>query len=109
MEFLIVQITRFADEHQPGWVACEFEDAEGVRHTFVEKVPVITNLDLDATSKYPQPGMLPCRVLARWETSVGAERIRISLKPLDVTTLEGVSEFVVLPTQISEVHPKLDH
>ena len=46
MAELKVEITRFVDEHQPGFVACEFQDANGRRHTFIEKVPLVTAVDL---------------------------------------------------------------
>jgi hypothetical protein len=103
MKFLAVQITRFVDGHQPGWVACEFNDAQGVRHTFLEKVPIVSDQTLDATSEYPQPGMLPCRVLARSEDPLGPKKIRIDFHSLDLTTAEGTSEFLVLPTQLWDI------
>jgi hypothetical protein len=34
-----VDITKFVDAAQPGWVECVLRDAHGVAWTFVEKVP----------------------------------------------------------------------
>ena len=38
MHFISVQIVRFVDSHQPGWVECLLVDAERRRHIIVEKV-----------------------------------------------------------------------
>lgn len=59
---LAVNIVRYVDDHQPGWVEVEFVDAQGQRHTFVDKVPGFTSLPLDAHSSYPQPGQVACEV-----------------------------------------------
>jgi hypothetical protein len=105
---LAVEIVRFVDEHQPGWVASEFMDAEGRRHTIVDKVPVLSIEQLDAASKYPQPGFVACEVLNRWDDDRGRKMVRISTaKPFDIGSTEELSEFVVLSTQVS-VSPEGD-
>jgi hypothetical protein len=48
MPFLRVEIVDFVDEYQPGIVQCAFRDAHGKQHTFVEKIPRVTNRDLMA-------------------------------------------------------------
>jgi hypothetical protein len=101
MDCLVVQIVRYVDDYQPGWVACEFDDAEGLRHTIVDKVPIVTTKDLRATSQYPQPGLVPCKVLRRWQDALGRELIRINLEPYGINSTEDLSEFIVLPKQIS--------
>jgi hypothetical protein len=55
MPAVTVQISRFVDEHQPGFVECILMDALGESHLFVEKVPVVSTDDLWSTSSYPQP------------------------------------------------------
>jgi hypothetical protein len=67
MHFICVQIVRFVDSHQPGWVECELVDAARPRHIIIEKVPVVTTKDLDANSKYPALGSVPCEVLKRYQ------------------------------------------
>jgi hypothetical protein len=42
MHFISAQIVRFVDTHQPGWVECEFVDAEDWRHVLRDKVPIFT-------------------------------------------------------------------
>lgn len=53
---LTLQIVRFVDDNQPGWVECVFVDAEERKHTFVDKVPIFSTECLDAASKYPRSG-----------------------------------------------------
>jgi hypothetical protein len=99
---LSVQIVRFVDGHQPGWVACEFKDAEGRQHTLIDKVPIFTSEDLKADSAFPKPGRMPCEILGRWRDANGRELVRISTeKPLDNKSAEGLSVFVVSAAEIS--------
>ena len=63
---LVVQIVRWVDDGFPGVVACEFVDAYKRVHTLIDKVPMVTREDLDATSIYPQRGGVRCTVLERW-------------------------------------------
>ncbi len=75
---------------------CELIDAEGRRHIIVDKVPVLTCEDLDAQSKYPTPGSVPCEVLRRYRDESGRELARVSTaRPADIETKEGLSEFTV--------------
>jgi hypothetical protein len=96
---LAVQIMRFVDDSFPGWVACEFLDAEGRRHELVDKYPIVSNEVLEPDSKYPQPGSAQCKVLSRSQDSGGRDLARIRLLVAEST--EGLSEFVVLSTQLS--------
>jgi hypothetical protein len=99
---LAVQIVRFVDDRQPGWVACEFKDAEGRRHTLIDKIPIFTSEDLRPDSSYPKPGTMPCQVVGRWRDSTGRELVRISTaKPLDNNSTDGLSEFVVEAAHLS--------
>ncbi len=49
-----VEIVRFVDDSQPGWVECRLVDARGQEWLFVEKVPIVTSSDLTALTPYPQ-------------------------------------------------------
>jgi hypothetical protein len=44
-----VEIVRFVDEHQPGFVEVALVDAAGRLHTFVEKVPVAESAEGEAS------------------------------------------------------------
>jgi hypothetical protein len=99
---LAVQIVRFVDDHQPGFVACEFNDADGHTQTLVDKVPIFTNEYLDANSRYPRPSHAACIVLQRWRDARGRDLARISTeKPCGIETEDGRSEFVVLASQLT--------
>jgi len=99
---LAVQIVRFVDDTQPGIVAAEFVDAVGRRHTLIDKVPIFSEARLDAASAYPQPGAARCEVLLRKQDAQKREIVRIStLRPDSIESTEGLSEFEVLPPQLS--------
>ena len=98
---VVVQIVRFLDPHNPGVVECKLVDAKGFAHTFVDKVPIFTTEVLDARSAYPQPGSVRCRIVALSRDLEGEPLVRIStLWPDGIESSEGVSEFVVRPSQI---------
>jgi hypothetical protein len=48
---LRVEIVRFVSV-----VACELMDAEGRKHTFIDKVPIFSLKSLDEKDAYPLPG-----------------------------------------------------
>jgi hypothetical protein len=103
MNFISAKIVRFVDSHQPGWVECEFADAEGRHHVLRDKVPIFTAEMLDADSVYPTTGKIPCEVLERFLDATGRELVRVSTeKPCDIDSAEGLSEFIVFPGLITE-------
>ena len=99
---LSVQIVRFVDNRQPGWVECEFVDAEGRKHRIVDKVLMFTAEPLDDASTYPRPGLMACEVLDEWRETDGRAASISTARPVDIESTEGVSEFVVLSTQLSD-------
>jgi hypothetical protein len=105
---LAVQIIRCADdEHFPGWIECEFTDAESRRHIVIDKIPIFSmdpTLDpLERNTKYPQPGGVACEILEAWRDAQGRDLVRITIdRPWGVESTEKLSEFVVLATQLSE-------
>ena len=102
MDQLAVQIVRFVDDAQPGIVACEFEDANGRRHTLIDKVPIFTDMILDANSIYPKTGTARCEILRRWKDVTGRELLRVTTaKPDGIMSTEDLSEFVALSSHIS--------
>jgi hypothetical protein len=93
---------KFVDGSFPGWVACEFVDANAALHTIVDKLPIFTGEVFDATSSYPQAGRAPCEVLKRWRDSGGRELVRITTaRPVGMESTGGLSEFVVSAEQLS--------
>ena len=99
MPLLAVKIVAFVDECQPGVVACEFTDADGNRHTIVDKVPIFSTEQLWSDSTYPVAGEADCYILKTWLDATGRElaQIRIAQESLD-----GLCEFTVLASQIRQ-------
>lgn len=105
---LTVKIVNFVADHQPPIVACELVDADGRRHTFIDKFWIFSEETLDDQRDYPQDGAIRCAVLEDWRESTGRELIRVSTADPDhIESTEGFSEFVVLRTQLSESSSRL--
>jgi hypothetical protein len=103
MPGLRVEIGRFVDEHQPGFVECAFTDANGSVHRLVDKVPIFTLESLWSDSAYPRPGIARCEVLGSSQDSHGRKLARVTIaKPDGLESMDGVSEFVVLESEISD-------
>jgi hypothetical protein len=71
MPAVSVQITRYVDDHFPGFVECVLVDAFGTTHTFVEKAPVVSSESLSAASTYPCNGEIECEVCREWQDAAG--------------------------------------
>lgn len=96
MHFISAKIIRFVDNHQPGWVECEFSDADGRRHILTDKVPIFTDEMLAEDSVYPTPGKIPCEVLNRFQDGTGQHLVCVSTdKPYCIKSAQGLSEFVI--------------
>ena len=96
MNTLAVQIVRNVDGSFPGWVECEFIDADGRRHIFKEKVPVVTAAPVDNASTFPVPGGIGCEVLARYRDETGKEVARITTeRPRAIESTERQTELIV--------------
>lgn len=103
MKAIKIKITRFIDDYQPGIVECKFNDAWNKEHIFQEKVPVVTEIDLDANSKYPQDAIIACEVLKSWKDEDGRIIFTVSTeKPWAVETIDGLTEFDVVAEQLIE-------
>jgi hypothetical protein len=102
---LVVQIVRWIDDHNPGFVACEFGDAWKRIHTLIDKVPLFTVEDLCASSLLPRPGGIRCTVLERWRelrAEEPGEFVRVYIGyPDNMETTEGLQEFVVQSSNVT--------
>jgi hypothetical protein len=97
---LKVQIVRFVDDRFPGWVEGQFVDADGRVHAVVDKFPIFTTEVLTAESCYPSAGNVRCNVLRLYRNDGGGELALIKLN--DVVSTAGLSEFVVLASQLTK-------
>jgi hypothetical protein len=98
-----VDIVRFVDETHPGIVECSFHDAFGRLHKLVDKLPLFTEERLWTNSSFPQPGLARCEVLERLLDVQGRKVARLTIaRPDYLESVDGLSEFEVLESQISE-------
>ena len=93
-----VTIVRYADDAQPGWVECQLVDAAGRVWTFHEKAPVVSPAALDASSVYPQPGVIACELVER----VGAIARVDTARPWGVEAAGGETQFEVPVSAVVE-------
>jgi hypothetical protein len=109
MKQLAIQIKRCLDnEHDPGWIECDFVDGESRRHAMVDKIPIFS-IDpafdpLDSNPNWPQPAGVPCEISNAWCDPLGRELARITTdRPWHVESTVKLSEFVVFASQLSDV------
>lgn len=101
MYALKIQIIGFISGDQPGFVACTFSDAWNKEHIIHEKIPVVTQRDLQAGSDYPQEGTITCEIMKEWKDPVGRTLYTISTgKPWAVETIAGMTRFDVEEGQL---------
>jgi hypothetical protein len=101
---LKISITRFLDASQPGFVEGTLVDAHGREWKLVDKVPVITDADLDEESTYPQPGSIACAFVRSRLDETGREIVTVDTRlpwGVDATTEDTV--FEVYRDQLIEV------
>jgi len=84
-------ITRFVDDIQPGRVECEFEDAWGKIHRFIDKTPIFTDGFLDEHSAYPVDGQITVKVIEKRPNSM----IVTTGEPWHVESTKGETVFEV--------------
>ena len=83
MQCLCVEFVSFVNESFPGFVQCAFVDAEGNRHTFIEKVPLVTLENLWKDSAYPQTRTVPCESVERSQDNFGRRLARVTIGVCD--------------------------
>ena len=94
----------FVDGGFPGWVRIEIRDAIAQRHSFIEKVPVVTALELDASSNYPIEIVIHAEVIATWQTAEGQCVSTIDTsRPWGLETVAGLSTFDMAANELVDV------
>lgn len=102
MPALLVEISRFIDEHQPGFVECTMVDAFGQSHSFQEKVPIVSTEDLWSSSTYPRAGSIRCAIEEEWSDAEGRQLIRVNTEhPWGVESMTGQRQFTVFSSQLA--------
>ena len=102
MHAIGVQIVRFTDAHQPGFVECVLRDAVDREWVFSDKAPIFTSVLLDEKSTYPQPGSIACEIVREWIDEHGRKRCIIDTEqPWDIAAQTGETRFEVFCDQIT--------
>jgi len=102
MASIAIEITRFVDDHFPGFVECTLVDAQGQAHAFIEKVPVVTKEHLWSDSKYPCAGFIDCEIESEFSDATGRLLARINTEsPCAIESTNGETKFVVLASQLN--------
>lgn len=103
MLYVKVLINRYVEHYQPGIVECSLIDAHGNEWLFIEKVPVVSNQDLDENSDYPLPGYIACTFLAERQDTDGSHVVHISTaEPDAIQATSGHDQFEVHAGQLIE-------
>jgi GNAT superfamily N-acetyltransferase len=99
---IIVSIDKITDySSHPGWVECSLCDKGNQKHTFIDKIPVFTALDLAPDDDYPQTGYVRGIILREWADEAGRKILTVNTEIPDyVCTVEGVYEFDLLENQV---------
>ncbi len=98
-----VEIVRFTDSHQPGWAECILRDVRGHEWMIIEKVPVVSDGPLDATSIFPQQGSIACEVVEQWTDEQGRTRCIIdTARPWGIEAENGETRFEVFLDRIKQ-------
>jgi hypothetical protein len=101
MPTVSVQITRYVDNHFPGFVECVLIDALGASHTFVEKVPYVSAESLSAASTYPRNGEIECDVCREWKDTAGHSFSIVRIEsPWGIESTSGETEITVPSSQL---------
>ncbi len=93
---LEVQIEKYIDHHFPGWVECTFSDAPGRKWYIREKVPVVSENNLDESSTYPQPATISREVISQQSDDNGVLLVEIDTEqPWHIESIDGQTRFKV--------------
>lgn len=101
--FKVTIVRYISDEPQPGIVECELMDAHGRTWRFIEKTAIVSEVDLNTYSPYPQSGVVAGEIVHRIHDKTGREIIRFDTeRPWDVESIDGMNQFDVLPKSVVE-------
>jgi hypothetical protein len=107
MPSVSVRITRYVDNHFPGFVECVLVDAFGASHTFIEKVPYVSAESLSAVSTYPCNGEIECEFCREWLDPTGqAFSVVLIESPWGMESTRGETEITVSSSQLRQAGPR---
>jgi hypothetical protein len=87
------QAIRWVDDTFPGWIEVKVIDAAGHDHRVVDKVPIVTALDIRSDTSFPTELWIGADT-----TDIDGDRVTARLKCVD--TQEGLNELVIATTDV---------
>ena len=103
LNIIEISIDRITDySSYPGWVECSFYDMNNVKHTFTEKIPVVTTLDLTPEDSFPQKSIIPCKVVKKRKDGDGKKIYTATLYPYGIEYNDETVMFDFLESQVSK-------
>ena len=104
MVALRVSIVRWVDDHQPGWVECQFADAQDRLWVIIEKAPVISAENLGPDSSYPRSAVIACQLIERRVDPGGQDLLLVDTSiPWGIEATSGETRFEVRAEQVVEM------
>jgi hypothetical protein len=98
-----VQIIAFTDGGFPGWVRCTFTDVHGKEWFVEEKVPIVTDANIDEHTPYPVEGVLAGQIETSTIDHEKREIVTINLHiPWAIAAEDGTTVFEVFKEQLIE-------
>jgi hypothetical protein len=82
------QATRWVNDSFPGWIEVRVIDAAGRDHRIVDKVPVLTTLEIRSDTSFPTELWIRADT-----TDIDGDHVKARLKWVD--TQEGLDELVI--------------
>lgn len=87
------QAIRWVDDGFPGWIEVKVIDAAGRDHRIVDKVPILTTLDIRSDTRFPTELWIGAEA-----TDVEGDHVSVRLKWVD--TQEGLNDLVIATTDV---------
>jgi len=105
MAHILAQIVRWVSDDFPGVVECRFADRFGREWAIIEKLPILSVADLRSNSRFPQPALIACKVIAKHQDDAGREIVEVTtMTPWAITATDGTSSFQLYAEQL-QVEP----
>lgn len=99
--YIRAEIIKWVSDDFPGVVECRFVDRFGREWVVVEKLPVLTDANLRSNSRFPQPALIACEVVARRQDDAGREITDITIEtPWAIEATDGTTRFELYAEQL---------
>ena len=93
----------FTGKAKSGLVKCELIDCKGKKWSFQSKPAMFTKKEINAETKFPQIGMLPCKIEAKRLDNKGKLVLLINTARWKVESVECGGYFEVYDSQVVDL------